>query len=76
MQLPGRTNIVTVEPENIKAILSTQFSDFGKGQESHDRAKFVSSLVAEVTLVPGRRDFYGWWFSMVNRPSFAAPPIS
>ena len=28
--------IVTVDPENIKAILASQFSDYGKGQYFHD----------------------------------------
>jgi hypothetical protein len=27
--LPGRTNFVTSEPENVKALLATQFKDFG-----------------------------------------------
>lgn len=29
----GTTIVLTAEPENVKAILSTQFADFGKGEE-------------------------------------------
>ena len=29
----GSTIILTAEPENIKAMLSTQFADYGKGEE-------------------------------------------
>jgi hypothetical protein len=32
---------MTVDPENIKAILATQFTDFGKGKEFHDGWNFV-----------------------------------
>jgi cytochrome P450 len=34
-QLAGRRTIFTADPENIKAILATQFSDYGKGQPFH-----------------------------------------
>lgn len=39
MQLPGARYIVTVDPENIKAMLATQFEDFGKGKEVHETWK-------------------------------------
>jgi cytochrome P450 len=32
----GRRIIFTADPENIKAILATQFGDFGKGQPFHE----------------------------------------
>ncbi|KAL9101839.1 MAG: hypothetical protein Q9163_002942 [Psora crenata] len=32
----GRRFIFTVEPENIKAVLATQFADYGKGKPFHD----------------------------------------
>ena len=32
---------MTIDPENIKAILATQFNDFGKGQEFHDGWEMV-----------------------------------
>jgi len=34
---------MTADPVNIKAILATQFADFGKGEEFHDGWKFVLS---------------------------------
>ncbi|KAI1806635.1 cytochrome P450 [Daldinia bambusicola] len=34
--LPRERNIITRDPEHIKAVLTTQFSDFGKGEEFHD----------------------------------------
>lgn len=35
---------MTVDPENIKAILATQFHDFGKGEEFHDAWNYVTPL--------------------------------
>jgi hypothetical protein len=35
---------MTLDPENIKALLATQFNDFGKGQEFHDGWEMVPSL--------------------------------
>jgi hypothetical protein len=35
--------IVTVDPKNIKAILATQFQDFGKGEKFHDAWRAVTS---------------------------------
>lgn len=32
----GQRVILTAEPENIKAILATQFKEYGKGQQFHD----------------------------------------
>lgn len=34
--LPRERNILTRDPEHVKAVLTTQFSDFGKGEEFHD----------------------------------------
>jgi len=36
-----------MEPENIKAILATQFHEFGKGEEFHDRWKWVLHVSSE-----------------------------
>jgi hypothetical protein len=41
MRVPGVRPIMTVDPENIKALLATQFNDFGKGQEFHDSWELV-----------------------------------
>ena len=35
LTLPGMKPIMTVDPENIKAILATQFNDYGKGEKFH-----------------------------------------
>ncbi|PSS16950.1 hypothetical protein M430DRAFT_59340 [Amorphotheca resinae ATCC 22711] len=35
----GRRVIFTADPENIKAVLATQFSDYGKGKQFHDEWK-------------------------------------
>jgi cytochrome P450 len=35
----GRRTIMTADPENIKAILATQFSDYGKGELFHEEFK-------------------------------------
>lgn len=32
----GHRMIFTADPENIKAILATQFNDYGKGKQFHD----------------------------------------
>lgn len=42
MTLPGMKPITTVDPENVKAILATQFNDFGKGEEFHAAWKYVT----------------------------------
>ena len=36
---------MTKDPENIKAMLATQFNDFGKGRLFHEQWDFVSILV-------------------------------
>lgn len=36
-RLIGRRVIITADPENIKAILATQFGDYGKGEPFHKR---------------------------------------
>ena len=32
----GRRMVFTVDPENIRAILATQFGDYGKGEPFHE----------------------------------------
>ncbi|KAI1657909.1 cytochrome P450 [Daldinia decipiens] len=34
--LPTERNILTRDPEHVKVVLTTQFSDFGKGEKFHD----------------------------------------
>jgi hypothetical protein len=41
-RMPGVYLYVTIEPENVKAILATQFKDFGKGPIVHARWEEVS----------------------------------
>lgn len=36
MSLLGMNHIMTFEPENVKAILATQFNDFAKGEDFHN----------------------------------------
>lgn len=36
MSVLGRRTVMTAEPENIKAILATQFGDYGKGEPFHE----------------------------------------
>ena len=36
INLVGQRVIATADPENIKAILATQFTDYGKGKPFHD----------------------------------------
>jgi hypothetical protein len=42
-RMPGQYFYVTIEPENVKAILATQFKEFGKGPLVHARWKDVPS---------------------------------
>lgn len=44
MRAPGVIPIMTLDPENIKAILATQFNDFGKGKEFHNAWALVTLL--------------------------------
>jgi|SRR5277367_664611 len=46
-RLPGRHIIMTMEPENIKAVLATQFHEFGKGEEFHQRWQWVWQTSSE-----------------------------
>ena len=43
--------ITTVDPENIKAILATQFHDYGKGEEFHAGWKYVIAKRARLIAV-------------------------
>ena len=45
IRILGQTVYVTQDPENIKAMLATQFNDFGKGRIFHEQWDFVSFLV-------------------------------
>jgi len=38
------TQIMTVDPENIKAILATQFNTYGKGKDFYPAWKDVKTL--------------------------------
>jgi len=42
-KIPGNRVYFTVEPENIKAILATQFEQFAKGEVFHESWKDVIS---------------------------------
>lgn len=43
--------IMTVDPENIKAILATQFNDYGKGEEFHAAWKYVTDKGSQLIAV-------------------------
>jgi hypothetical protein len=51
------TAINTVDPENIKAILATQFNDFGKGEEFHKAWDMVISCNDKLIEVSWEWDF-------------------
>jgi hypothetical protein len=65
MQIPGMPMLTTVDPENIKAILATQFNDFGKGIEFHDSWKYVYIPLEVSDLVSWGRDIQCRWNEMV-----------
>ena len=46
---------MTVDPENIKAILATQFTEFGKGHDFHEAWKLVSLHPRQRLMVVSRR---------------------
>ena len=46
-RIPGRHIIMTMEPENVKAILATQFHEFGKGEEFHARWQWVTTCASQ-----------------------------
>ncbi|KAK4221399.1 cytochrome P450 [Podospora fimiseda] len=39
VRVAGRRTVLTIDPENIKAILATQFGDYGKGEPFHNEWK-------------------------------------
>lgn len=43
VQIPGMKTYITVDPKNIKAILATQFQDFGKGPLFYESWKEVTA---------------------------------
>jgi hypothetical protein len=45
---------MTLDPENIKAILATQFNDFGKGDEFHNAWSLVTTHPQITYLAPFR----------------------
>ena len=51
LRVPGMKPITTVDPENIKAILATQFHDYGKGEEFHAGWKYVIAKRARLIAV-------------------------
>lgn len=66
--LGGRRFLFTADPENIKAILATQFSDFGKGELFHrDWKEFLGDgIFATVSLnLPPTRS--SWWRALSFR---------
>ncbi|CUS07417.1 unnamed protein product [Tuber aestivum] len=65
------TSIGTVEPENIKAILATNFKDFGLGPQRH--ANFYPLLGDGIFTLDGP----GWEHSRANlRPQFSREQVS
>ena len=76
MRVPGIQPIMTVDPENIKTLLATQFNDFGKGKEFHDSWQLVFGLSTSLTVVSGWRYIYCRWRNLVGCPSRSPPPVS
>ena len=69
--LGGQRFVFTVQPENIKAILATQFSDFGKGQPFHEDWK--DFLGDSIFTTDGDR----WHYSrQLIRPQFVKSRVS
>ena len=56
IRIPGIKVMNTVDPENIKAILATQFNDFGKGQDFNGHRKLVLKFGNLTNEVPWRWD--------------------
>ncbi|CAN3363811.1 cytochrome P450 52A12 [Diutina catenulata] len=70
MKVSGADVIVTTDPENVKAILSTQFSEFGLGKR---HAQFAPLLGDGVFTLDGD----GWKHSRAMlRPQFARDQVS
>lgn len=67
---------MTVDPENIKALLSTQFNEFGKGSRLNRGWKqvFMGGRFS-LNLVSWRWDFYSRWSSLVGISSVATSPV-
>jgi hypothetical protein len=66
MRLPGTNTIVTVDPENVKAILATQFNDFGKGAELHGA---LEPVLLSLKLHKADFSYLGTEFSVSTDPS-------
>ncbi|KAI2615638.1 cytochrome P450 52A11 [Hypoxylon sp. NC1633] len=70
-RLLGRRMIITADPENIKAILATQFQDFGKGEQFHQEwSEFLGDSIFTT-------DGHLWHASrQLLRPQFSRERIS
>jgi cytochrome P450 len=69
MEVLGNTVILTVEPDNLKAMLATQFSDFGLGLR-HEQ--FYPLLGDGIFTLDGA----GWTHSRaLLRPQFARDQV-
>jgi len=51
IRVPEQYPILTIDPENIKAILATQFHEFGKGSFFHEQWEFVFSRLFDAGLI-------------------------
>lgn len=74
--LPGKPTLITIDPENIKAILATQFNDFAKGKDFHDSWEYVASLAMTLTLVSRGRYIHCGWKGVVRVSCLAPPTVS
>ena len=54
----GERVIMTADPENIKAILATQFKEFGKGEQFHkDFQDFIGDGGSHARLIPASTSY-------------------
>jgi hypothetical protein len=67
---------MTVDPENIKALLTTQFNAYGKGKDFYPAWKDVKSpQIASLIEVLRERHLQCGWSRMVRRPCFDASSV-
>ncbi|KAG7196076.1 uncharacterized protein KQ657_000087 [Scheffersomyces spartinae] len=70
MDIPGMKVLATMDPDNIKALLATQFTDFGLGDR---HAHFLPTLGNGIFTLDGE----GWKHSrQVLRPQFAREQVA
>ena len=66
ISIGGQRMVFTADPENIRAILATQFGDYGKGEPFHEGPTSILSKTSECVLICYRLERVSGRFDLHN----------